>query len=47
MVRIVSMFVAALVVAVALMSASAPGAVLAASSAAEPFVEPAPARATR
>ena len=43
MVRIVSMFVAALVVAVALMSASAPGAVLAASSAAEPFVEPAPA----
>ena len=42
MVRIVSMFVAALVVAVALMSASAPGA-LAASSAAEPFVEPASA----
>ena len=42
MVRIVSMFVAALVVAVALMSASAPGA-LAASRAAEPFVEPAPA----
>ena len=42
MVRIVLMFVAALVVAVALMSASAPGA-LAASRAAEPFVEPAPA----
>ena len=42
MVRIVLMFVAALVVAVALMSPSAPGA-LAASSAAEPFVESAPA----
>ena len=44
MVRIVSMFVAALLVAVALMSASAPGEVLAASRAAEPFVEPAPAQ---
>ncbi len=43
MVRIVLTVVAALVVSVALVAANAPGEVLAAPRAAEPFVEPAPA----